>query len=86
MQLVDRPPTAVAPERRRPDLLGRVAALVLLVVTTLSVVRAFGPLTYPGDIWRQSDTASLARNYAEHGLNLFMPQINWGGNGPGSRR
>ncbi|WP_433505216.1 ArnT family glycosyltransferase [Pseudonocardia halophobica] len=84
MQLdIDRPPTAVAPERPRPDLLGRVAVLVLGVVTVLSVVRAFGPLTYPGDIWRQSDTASMARNYAEHGLNLFMPQINWGGNGPG---
>ncbi|MEU7817543.1 glycosyltransferase family 39 protein [Pseudonocardia sp. NPDC049154] len=84
MQLdIDRPPTAAAPERPRPDLLGRVAVLVLGVVTVLSVVRAFGPLTYPGDIWRQSDTASMARNYAEHGLNLFMPQINWGGNGPG---
>ncbi|MFC5947234.1 ArnT family glycosyltransferase [Pseudonocardia lutea] len=84
MQLdIDRPPPAVAAERPRPDLLGRAALLVVLVVTALSVVRALGPLTYPGDIWRQSDTASMARNYAEHGLNLFLPQINWGGNGPG---
>ncbi|GAA4543766.1 glycosyltransferase family 39 protein [Pseudonocardia xishanensis] len=71
------------PVRTRPDWLGRVALLVLGVMTVLSVVRAFGPLTYPGDIWRQSDTASMARNYAEHGLNLFLPQINWGGSGPG---
>ncbi|GAA4689108.1 glycosyltransferase family 39 protein [Pseudonocardia yuanmonensis] len=84
MQLdIDRPPPATAAGRPRPDLLGRAAVLVVLVVTALSVVRALGPLTYPGDIWRQSDTASMARNYAEHGLDLFMPQINWGGSGPG---
>ncbi|WP_181783430.1 glycosyltransferase family 39 protein [Pseudonocardia pini] len=71
------------PVRTRADWLGRAAALVLGIVTVLSVVRAFGPLTYPGDLWRQSDTASMARNYAEHGPHLFLPQINWGGNGPG---
>ena len=84
MQIViDRGVVTPPPVRTRPDWLGRVALLVLGVVTVLSVVRAFGPLTYPGDIWRQSDTASMARNYAEHGLNLFLPQINWGGAGPG---
>ncbi|WP_433505487.1 ArnT family glycosyltransferase [Pseudonocardia halophobica] len=56
---------------------------MLAVVVVLSVVRAFGPLTYPGDIWRQADTATIARNFARNGMNLFFPQINWGGNGPG---
>ncbi|MCF7547433.1 glycosyltransferase family 39 protein [Pseudonocardia sp. WMMC193] len=40
-------------------------------------------MTYPGDIWRQSDTATIARNFAANGMNIFFPQINWGGAGPG---
>jgi len=56
---------------------------IVAVVVVLSVARAFGPLTYPGDIWRQSDTATIARNFATNGMNIFFPQINWGGAGPG---
>ncbi|XHR84317.1 MAG: ArnT family glycosyltransferase [Gloeotrichia echinulata GP01] len=33
--------------------------------------------------WRQSDTAAIARNFYENGLNFFYPQIDWGGNSPG---
>jgi Dolichyl-phosphate-mannose-protein mannosyltransferase len=40
-------------------------------------------MTYNGDIWRQSDTATIARNFASGGMRLFYPQINWGGAGPG---
>jgi hypothetical protein len=69
--------------RLRHDRLGALAAAVVLVVAALSVVRAFGPLTYSGDIWRQADTASIARNFAENGMRLFYPQIDWGGAGPG---
>jgi hypothetical protein len=65
------------------DRLGRAALVVVGLGTLLSVVRAFGPLTYPGDIWRQSDTATIARNFAENGMQLFFPQIDWGGAGPG---
>ena len=65
------------------DRLGRAAMVVVGLSTLISVVRAFGPLTYPGDIWRQSDTATIARNFAENGMQLFFPQINWGGAGPG---
>ncbi|GAA2871157.1 hypothetical protein GCM10010472_30670 [Pseudonocardia halophobica] len=54
------------------------------VVVALSVMRALAPMTaYPGDIWRQSDTATIARNFAANGMNIFFPQINWGGAGPG---
>ncbi|WP_181779210.1 ArnT family glycosyltransferase [Pseudonocardia pini] len=56
---------------------------VAAVVVALAVVRAFAPMTYPGDIWRQSDTATIARNFAANGMNIFFPQINWGGSGPG---
>lgn len=76
-----------SPIRDRPtlagDALGRAALVIIAVVTVVGVVRAFGPLTYPGDLWRQSDTATVARNFAENGLQLFYPQINWGGAGPG---
>jgi 4-amino-4-deoxy-L-arabinose transferase-like glycosyltransferase len=56
---------------------------VVGAVTVLSVVRAVAPMTYPGDLWRQSDTATIARNFALNGMNVFFPQINWGGAGPG---
>lgn len=69
--------------RLRRDPLGALAGAVVLIVTVLSVVRAFGPLTYSGDIWRQADTASIAQNFAENGMRLLYPQIDWGGAGPG---
>ena len=56
---------------------------MVAAVSVLSVVRAIGPMTYPGDIWRQSDTATIARNFARGGMHLFYPQINWAGAGPG---
>jgi 4-amino-4-deoxy-L-arabinose transferase-like glycosyltransferase len=59
-------------------------ALIGAGVTFLAAVRAISPMTaYPGDIWRQSDTATIARNFARNGMNIFFPQINWGGSGPG---
>lgn len=69
--------------RRPVQQLGRWVVVVLVVVLILSVCRVFGPLTYPGDIWRQSDTAAIARNFARDGMRLFWPQIDWGGAGPG---
>ena len=33
--------------------------------------------------WRQSDTASIARNFFENGFNILYPQVNWGGTGTG---
>jgi 4-amino-4-deoxy-L-arabinose transferase-like glycosyltransferase len=67
----------------RGDLLGWLTTAAVAAATLLSVVRAFGPMTYAGDIWRQSDTATIARNFYEHGMHLFDPQIDWGGAGPG---
>ncbi len=40
------------------------------------------PLTYREDIWRQSDTASIAHNFLTNS-NILFPAINWGGAGPG---
>ena len=81
VQLPDTADRAPSLPEREP--LGKWALAAVAVVTVLSVVRAFGPMAYPGDIWRQSDTASMARNFATGGMNLFFPQINWGGAGPG---
>ena len=33
--------------------------------------------------WRQADTQTIARNYLKPNSNIFYPQINWGGIGPG---
>lgn len=33
--------------------------------------------------WRQSDVASIARNYFQHGFQFAYPQIDWAGDQPG---
>lgn len=33
--------------------------------------------------WRESDVASIARNYYREGMNIFSPRIDWRGDGPG---
>ncbi|MCI0449927.1 MAG: glycosyltransferase family 39 protein [Chlorobi bacterium] len=33
--------------------------------------------------WRQSDSASIARNFYENGFNILNPQVNWAGAGRG---
>ncbi|MFC4943312.1 ArnT family glycosyltransferase [Pseudonocardia sp. GCM10023141] len=75
-------PAAAGP-RLRDDRFGRLVLGVVAVVTTLSAIRALLPMPWLGDIWRPADTATIARNFYRGGMNLFFPQINWGGNGPG---
>jgi 4-amino-4-deoxy-L-arabinose transferase-like glycosyltransferase len=33
--------------------------------------------------WRSTDMASIAINYCRNGFDFMMPQVQWGGNGPG---
>ncbi len=33
--------------------------------------------------WRESDEATIARNYVREGMNPFYPRIDWRGDGPG---
>jgi 4-amino-4-deoxy-L-arabinose transferase-like glycosyltransferase len=74
-------PTSSRPE---PARLGRWVPVIAATVTALAAIRALAPMTaYPGDMWRQSDTATIARNFAANGMDIFFPQINWGGAGPG---
>jgi len=55
---------------------------VVVTAVLLRVPLLFVGLTYRIDIWRQTDTASIARNFTRD-ANLFFPRINWGGAGPG---
>ncbi|MFC4950128.1 glycosyltransferase family 39 protein [Pseudonocardia sp. GCM10023141] len=77
-------PTSARPSARlRGDRLGWFALVVVGIVVVLSVVRAFVPMPYLGDMWRPADTATIAHNFFVGGMRLFDPQINWGGAGPG---
>jgi 4-amino-4-deoxy-L-arabinose transferase-like glycosyltransferase len=69
--------------RLRDDRFGRCVLGVVGIITALSVTRALLPMPWLGDIWRAADTATIARNFYRGNMNLFFPQINWGGNGPG---
>ena len=33
--------------------------------------------------WRESDMATISRNFYQNGMNIFHPQIAWDGSGPG---
>lgn len=35
------------------------------------------------ELWREADVAGIARNYAQSGMHLLYPQIDWRGLGPG---
>ena len=55
---------------------------IIAVAVVARIPLLFVGLTYRIDIWRQTDTASIAHNFT-HDANLFFPRINWGGAGPG---
>ncbi len=55
-----------------PLLLGLVLRLVNLSAPILGV-----------HSWRQADTAGLARNFHNQQLPIWLPQVDWGGAGPG---
>ena len=35
------------------------------------------------DSWREPDVAGIARNFYQEGMNIFLPRIDWRGDGPG---
>lgn len=82
-RLVPRSPTqALRPASLRPllhpPLQPLVAALPLLLAALLRLVQL--PMPVVGvHSWRQADTAAMARHFAENGMVLWLPQIDWGG-------
>lgn len=78
----ERPP-AEPVARRRPRVRHWPAEVwIIVVAVAVRVPIAFAGITFRTDMWRETDTASIARNFV-HDANLFFPRINWGGAGPG---
>ena len=72
---------------RGPRLSTRHACLVVSIVLAWSAIQfCFArPESIVDDWngWRQAETQTLARNFLRPHSNIFFPQINWGGDGPG---
>jgi hypothetical protein len=70
-----------------PRLSTRHAYLVVSIVLAWSVIQFY--FARPESIvddwngWRQAETQTSARNFLRPHSNIFFPQINWGGDGPG---
>ncbi|MCX5797141.1 MAG: glycosyltransferase family 39 protein [Elusimicrobia bacterium] len=70
------------PSRNGSSPAWRGRALGLALVAALSVVMHLKGISSPlADVhyWRQSYTATLARNFHENGMRLLCPQIDWAG-------
>lgn len=63
----------------------RVSKWLLITVFAAAVLLRLGDSLRPvdGASWRESDMASIARNYAVEGMNPLYPRIDWRGAGPG---
>jgi 4-amino-4-deoxy-L-arabinose transferase-like glycosyltransferase len=64
-----------------------IVAAIIVVAILIRLPLLFAPLNYSlSDAWRQADTASIAHNFVDREsgkLNIFYPQINWGGSSGG---
>lgn len=81
-QAVD-PPRRGVGERLSGSLRAHPERWILAAALLVRLPLVFSGLAHTSDIWRQSDTASIARNFWDGGYHLFLPQIDWGGAGPG---
>ena len=59
--------------------------LIILIIWAAIQIKFAIPSSILDDwvSWRQADTQTIAINFMHRGSNIFYPQINWGGNGPG---
>jgi hypothetical protein len=60
-----------------------IASLIIMIGVSIRIPLIPVPLTYREDIWRQTDTASIAHHFFVNGFDILYPQVYWGGNGPG---
>jgi len=56
---------------------------IFFVIIALIFISKICLLTPFIDSWRQADTAAVARNFFESGNDIFHPQVDWRGDGPG---
>lgn len=58
----------------------------IYIILTLALSARLYHINFPVSgwtSWRQSDTAAIAKNFYENGLQIFYPQIDWRGNTEG---
>ncbi len=55
----------------------------ILILAAIARLVAIGAPLLDFHSWRQTDTASIARNFHDLGYNPFHPAVNWGGATPG---
>ncbi|MEO8665338.1 MAG: glycosyltransferase family 39 protein [Ignavibacteria bacterium] len=59
---------------------------ILLFIICITILTRVYHITFPligWQSWRQTDTASIAKNFFQNGYNIFYPQIEWRGNTAG---
>lgn len=59
--------------------------IVWVIIFVIGLGVRGSELFHPVDTseWRESDMASIARNYYRNGMDFLHPQVDWGGKGPG---
>ncbi len=56
-----------------------IIALVFLLIFISRIPHINNSPAEMGEIWRQTDTESIARNFVKYRLNIFYPQLNYDG-------
>jgi 4-amino-4-deoxy-L-arabinose transferase-like glycosyltransferase len=72
---IDQPPAAVSRATRRPD----IPLVLTLVFGALLRLQYLDMPMAEAHRWREVFNADIARNFAERSMNIFYPQVNWGG-------
>src|SRR5689334_24861527 len=73
-------------EGARPATRGMRVDPVLLALVALTLALRLVDVDKPFldlQTWRQADTAAIARNYYEEGLDFLHPRVDWRGDTPG---
>ncbi len=82
----DDPPPGAGPSRVDSPSPGSRLPPVLLAIVVLGAIARLYQIDVPLFDWhsyRQHDTAALARNFYEGGMNILYPQVDWRGASPG---
>jgi 4-amino-4-deoxy-L-arabinose transferase-like glycosyltransferase len=71
--------TATGKSRIRAFLRSEKVLLLLLLVGLLTHLYGIDNTVLDRQGWRQADTAMIARNYYEQGMDFFRPEVDWNG-------
>lgn len=56
-----------------------ITAIIFILIFAMRIPYINNSPAERGDMWRQPDTESIARNFVEHRFNIFYPQFNYDG-------